>query len=82
MLPSWRRAGELCFIIPAAMGAPTGRSEVALWSAGKTTVISKAWPDAVLENLTFAPSQKPPATAPATGPATAPATGLSTAPAK
>jgi hypothetical protein len=73
MLPSWRRAGELCFIIPAAKAAPTGRSEVALWSAGKTTVISKTWPDAVLENLTFAPSQKPPATAPATGPATAPA---------
>ena len=74
MLPSWRRAGELCFIIPAVKGAPNGRSEVALWSAGKTTVISKAWPDAVMENLTFAPSQKPPATAPATGPATAPAT--------
>jgi len=76
MLPAWRKTGELCFIIPAAKAAPTGRSEVALWSAGKTTVISKAWPDAVLENLTFVPSQKPPATAPATGPATetAPAT--------
>jgi len=82
MLPSWRRAGELCFIIPAAKGAPNGRSEVALWSAGKTTVISKAWPDAVLENLTFAPSQKPPATAPATGPATAPANGPAAEPAK
>ena len=83
MLPSWRRAGELCFIIPAVKGAAAGRSEVALWSAGKTTVISKAWPDAVLENLTFAPSQKPPATAPATGPATAPApaTAPSTGPA-
>jgi hypothetical protein len=76
MLPSWRRAGELCFIIPAAKGAddakgaPAGRSEVALRSAGKMTVISKAWPDAVLENLTFAPSPKPPATAPTTGPGT------------
>jgi len=68
MLPSWRKAGELCFIIPAAKDAANARSEVALWSAGKTTVISKAWPDEVMENLTFAPSQKPPATGPATGP--------------
>jgi hypothetical protein len=70
MLPSWRRAGELCFIIPAAKGAPDARNEVALWSAGKTTVISKVWPDAVLENLTFAPSSKKPTTAPTTGPGT------------
>jgi hypothetical protein len=76
MLPSWRKAGELCFIIPAAKGDPAAkgaadvRNVVALWSAGKITVISKAWPDAVLENLTFAPSQKKPTTAPATGPGT------------
>jgi hypothetical protein len=72
MLPAWRKTGELCFLIPPnkEMNKNENRSEVALWSAGKTTVISKAWPDAVLENLTFAPSPKKPTTAPATGPAT------------
>jgi hypothetical protein len=71
MLPAWRKTGELCFLIPPnkEMNKNENRGEVALWSAGKITVISKAWPDAVLENLTFAPSQKQPTTAPATGPA-------------
>lgn len=72
-LPSWRSAGELCFIIPAAKDAPQSRPEVTLWSAGKTRVISTNWPDKVMEKLTFIPSQKqPPATAPA-DPTTAPA---------
>jgi len=67
MLPSWRSAGELCFMIPAGGDDPHSRGEVALWSAGKTRILSKDWPDDVLENLTFSPSQKqPPATAPAT----------------
>jgi len=71
MLPAWRKAGELCFLIPPnkETSKNEARSEVALWSAGKITVISKDWPDAVLENLTFAPSPKKPTTAPATGPA-------------
>lgn len=65
-LPSWRSAGELCFIIPATKEDPHSRPEVALWSAGKTRVISTNWPDKVIENLTFIPSQKqPPTTAPA-----------------
>jgi len=69
MLPSWRGPGELCFIIPAAKDDPAARPEVALWSAGKTRIISKDWPDEVMENLTFAPSPKqPPTTAPAEEP--------------
>ena len=68
-LPSWRAPAELCFIIPADKDAPNARPEVALWSAGKTKIISKTWPDEVMEKLTFAPSQnKPPTTAPATMP--------------
>ncbi len=68
-LPSWRTAGELCFIIPATKEDPHSRAEVALWSAGKTRVISTNWPDKVMEKLTFIPSQKqPPTTAPTTEP--------------
>ena len=71
MLPAWRKTGELCFVIPPnkELNKNEDRCEVALWSAGKISVISKAWPDAVLENLSFAPSPKKPTTAPATGPA-------------
>ncbi len=69
ILPSWRSADELCFILPAAKNNPSARPEVALWSKGKTKLISKTWPDKVMKNLTFAPSQKqPPTTAPATKP--------------
>lgn len=69
MLPSWRAPAELCFIIPPAKDDPKARPEVALWSAGKTKIISKDWPDEVMEKLTFVPSQKqPPTTAPATMP--------------
>lgn len=73
MLPSWRPTnrlpGELCFIIPAAKNEPDSRPEVGLWSAGKTRIISKDWPDKVMKNLTFSPSGKPP---PTTAPATEP----------
>ncbi len=73
MLPSWRKPGELCFLIPPNKETIKNedRCEVALWSAGKITVISKAWPDSVMENLNFAPSPKKPTTAPTTEPAPA-----------
>lgn len=69
MLPSWRAPAELCFIVPATKDDPDARPEVALWSAGKTKIISKTWPNKVMEKLTFVPSPKQAiTTAPATMP--------------
>ena len=69
MLPSWRKSGELCFITaPAKDAGEDARPEVTLWADGKTRVISKTWPDEVMENLTFAPKQQP-VNAPTTQPA-------------
>jgi hypothetical protein len=74
MLPSWRKAGELCFVIPPAKDDPNSRPQVGLWSAGKTRVISTDWPDEVLWNLNFTGSGKPPGqSTAASGPASAPA---------
>ena len=75
MLPSWRKAGELCFLkAPGKDDGEDARDEVALWSNGKVRTISKDWPDEVMENLTFAPKKKPMLTTsmPATQPATRP----------
>lgn len=53
MLPSWRKANELCMFVPPAEDKPEGRPEVGLWSEGTTRIISKDWPDEVIKNLNF-----------------------------
>ncbi|GEM_PF-754985 len=74
MLPSWRKAGELCFVIPPVKDSKKP-AQVAIWSAGKTQVISADWPENVLENLSFTGSAKSDKPSPASQGNAAPAGG-------
>jgi len=52
-VPVWRAGGELCLIVPAGhpLGSPN-RPEVILWSGpGKVRLLSKDWPDEVIDGL-------------------------------
>jgi hypothetical protein len=52
LLPMWRSATELCFAVGkgSKLGSPN-RQEIVLWSAGGSRVLSKAWPDAMVEGM-------------------------------
>jgi hypothetical protein len=64
--PVWRSAAELCFAVDkdSKLGSPN-RHEIVLWSAGGSRVLSKTWPDALVEGM-FEKSEAPqPPSAPA-----------------
>ena len=49
-VPGWRNSNELCFLTDPDTNAPK-TLQVALWSSGKTRVISSNWPAEVREKF-------------------------------
>ncbi|MBE3096475.1 MAG: hypothetical protein IMZ44_05020 [Planctomycetes bacterium] len=67
--PVWRSPSEVCFAVAkgSTFGSPN-RPEVVLWSAGHWRVLSKAWPDAMVNGMLQKPGDPQPKPLPPTGP--------------
>lgn len=51
-IPVWRNSRQLCLVAPPKSGyTSSNRAEIILWSEDQSIVLSKSWPDKVLENL-------------------------------
>jgi hypothetical protein len=66
--PVWRSATELCFAVEkgSKLGSPN-RQEIVLWTAGDSRILSKAWPDEMVEGMLKKPSAPEPKPLPPTG---------------
>ena len=59
MLPAWRSAEELTFLVPAKSRNPKSpRPEVVVWSPTGIRTLSKSWPDEMMD--AFRPKEEEP----------------------
>ncbi|MCX5682711.1 MAG: hypothetical protein NT049_03400 [Planctomycetota bacterium] len=70
MQPVWRSAAELCFAVEegSKLGSPS-RHEIVLWTPGGTSILSKTWPDAMVEGMFKKPGPSEAQPAPSSMPA-------------